>query len=307
MNFSEPAMVDVLGVGASSIDFVYELPATPIPDSPTAKLRISRHVMSPGGQTATTLCTCASLGLRTKYIGTIGNDANGIRLREALDARGVDVSSALVRDAASPYAVILIDEHHGERIVLWDRSPALALRSEDVPEAVLREARVVHVDDVDPETALTVAARARAAGAIVTSDIERVTPHTRDFIEAVTVAIFDEHIMEALAPGQSVEVALRSLRARHDQMLCATQGRRGATLLAGDQVYTAPGYAVATIDTTGAGDVFRGGFIAALLRGDTPQDILRWANAAAAVSCTRLGAIGGVPTADEIETLCRQG
>ena len=116
----------------------------------------------------------------------------------------------------------------------------------------------------------------------------------------VTVAIFDEHIMEALAPGQSVEVALRSLRARHDQMLCATQGRRGATLLAGDQVYTAPGYAVATIDTTGAGDVFRGGFIAALLRGDAPQDILRWANAAAAVSCTRLGAIGGVPTVDEI-------
>jgi sugar/nucleoside kinase (ribokinase family) len=60
---------------------------------------------------------------------------------------------------------------------------------------------------------------------------------------------------------------------------------------------------VEIVDTTGAGDVFRGALIDALLRGDAPHDILRFANAAAAISCTREGAIGGVPTRQEIEAL----
>jgi sugar/nucleoside kinase (ribokinase family) len=74
-------------------------------------------------------------------------------------------------------------------------------------------------------------------------------------------------------------------------------------LLAGDTIYSAPGYTVDVVDTTGAGDVFRGGFITALLRGDGPEQILRFANAAAAVSCTRLGAIAGVPTMEEAQSL----
>jgi sugar/nucleoside kinase (ribokinase family) len=57
------------------------------------------------------------------------------------------------------------------------------------------------------------------------------------------------------------------------------------------------------VDTTGAGDVFRGAFIVALLRGDAPADILRFANAAAAVSCTRPGAVDSVPTVADAESL----
>src|SRR6187200_819087 len=113
-------MLDVLGVGASSIDFVYQLPATPLPDSATAKLRISSHVVSPGGQTATVLCTCAQLGLRTKFVGTVGNDAHAATLLDALTRRGVDTTAAVLKATPSPYAVILVDEQHGERVVLWN-------------------------------------------------------------------------------------------------------------------------------------------------------------------------------------------
>jgi sugar/nucleoside kinase (ribokinase family) len=60
------------------------------------------------------------------------------------------------------------------------------------------------------------------------------------------------------------------------------------------------------VDTTGAGDVFRGAFIRALLRGEAPDAMLRFANAAAALSCTRLGAIGGVPSLEEVERLLRE-
>ena len=76
-------------------------------------------------------------------------------------------------------------------------------------------------------------------------------------------------------------------------------------LLDGDQVYQAPAYPMPVVDTTGAGDVFRGAFIVALLRGDTPDRILRFANAAAAIACTRLGAIAGVPSLVEAQALAR--
>jgi sugar/nucleoside kinase (ribokinase family) len=72
-------------------------------------------------------------------------------------------------------------------------------------------------------------------------------------------------------------------------------------LLVGDRMYMEPAFETTVVDTTGAGDVFRGGFISALLRGDAPKDILRFANAAAAISCSRGGAITGVPSLAETE------
>jgi sugar/nucleoside kinase (ribokinase family) len=77
-------------------------------------------------------------------------------------------------------------------------------------------------------------------------------------------------------------------------------------LLNGDQLFYEPAFQVDTVDTTGAGDVFRGAFIAAFLRGRAPAEILRFANAAAAVSCTRLGAMNGVPTRDEISAMMQR-
>ncbi len=78
-------------------------------------------------------------------------------------------------------------------------------------------------------------------------------------------------------------------------MLCATVGASGAVLLVGDECIAEPGFAVQAVDTTGAGDVFRAAFIYSLLQNASPRDMLRFANAAAAVSCTRAGAMAGVP------------
>jgi sugar/nucleoside kinase (ribokinase family) len=80
-------------------------------------------------------------------------------------------------------------------------------------------------------------------------------------------------------------------------------GAQGALLLDGDRAYRAAPPRVDVVDTTGAGDVFRGAFIVALLRGDPPEAILRFANAAAALSCTRAGALGGVPDLESVNQL----
>jgi sulfofructose kinase len=291
------ASLDVLGVGACAVDEVYRLPAWPSPDGPD-KLRIRNHRRQPGGQTATVMATCAAAGLRAAWVGTLGRDDLGTLVREALETRGVDTSGAVVRDAPGAYAVILVDESRGERVVLWDRDPALRLRADEVPDASLRGARLVHVDDVDEDAAIAVATRARAAGRPVTSDIERVGPRTPELVAAVTVPIFAEHVAEALTGEAAPERALRALRRSHDGLLCVTRGARGAAVLDGGTWIEAPAPPVTVVDTTGAGDVFRGAFIAALLAGATPARILAVATAAAADSCTREGAIPSVPTPD---------
>ena len=298
-------MFDVVGVGANSVDFVYRLPEFPKPDSPTAKLRITHHAIACGGQTATTLCTCAAMGLRVRYVGATGKDDNGRLIRDELSRRGVDITHTAVRDAANASAVILIDDVKGERVVLWDRESRLDLAPGDIDAAGIGNARLLHVDDVDAEASIHAASIARKAGLPVTSDIERVGDRTEALIESVTVPIFAEHALGSLTGERDLERALRALRRRHAGMLCVTLGARGAMLLDGDRLYHEPGFQVAVLDTTGAGDVFRGGFIAALLRGDLPGDILRFANAAAAISCTRLGAINGTPTLEEAQALAR--
>ena len=293
-------MFDVVGVGANSVDYVYRLPEYPRPDSPASKLQIRSHLISCGGQVATTLCTCAAMGLRTAYVGATGSDETGRRMRDELTRRGVNIANAVMRDAVNPYAVILLDDRQGERIVLWDRSPGLTLLADEVPRSLIHGARLLHVDDVDEGASICAATLAREAGLPVTSDLERVTDRTEELVAAVSIPIFAEHVLEPLTGERDFERALRALRRRHSGLLCVTLGAHGAMLLDGDRLHHVLGIKVRVADTTGAGDVFRGAFICAFLRGDAPDAALRFANAAAALSCTRTGAIASVPTLPDV-------
>jgi len=291
---------DVVGVGENSIDLVYRIPAVLTADG---KQPITSYRESAGGQVATALCAAAALGLRTSYVGTFGSDEHGQMVRQQLAARGVDVAWAPVRPVRNRRAVVIVDETSGSRSILWERDPALALTAGDLPRSIIAAARVLHVDDVDVDISLQAAAIARAAERVVTADIDQITARTGALVDAVTHPIMARHVPSALTGEDNLERALRSLRQPHHALLAVTLGSRGAMLLVNDAVHHAPAPPIHAVDTTGAGDVFRGAFIYALLRGDTPEAILRFAAAAAAVSCTREGAIDSVPTLAEIEQL----
>jgi sulfofructose kinase len=294
---------DVLGVGCNSLDRVYRLPASPRAESPTAKLRITSRQETCGGQTATAMAACAALGLKTAYLGAVGHDHNGRVVLSELQQRGVDVSQVLTRGCDNRFAVITVDETSGDRIVLWDRDERLNLAADEITAELIASARVIHVDDEDQEAAITAAQRARGAGLPCTSDIERATPRTRDLIAAVSIPIFAEHVLPELTGESSPGRALRAVRRFHDGLLCVTLGSRGAMLLSGDELVEEPAFAVQAVDTTGAGDVFRAGLIHGLLHGLPPRQMLRFANAAAALSCARAGAIASVPALPAVQAL----
>jgi sulfofructose kinase len=294
---------DVIGIGATSVDYVYRLPVLPEADGPQAKIRISSHRISCGGQTATALATCASLGLRAKFAGVLGSDENGMRIRDELVRRGIDVADAVVHQGLNQFAAILVDERTGERIVLWSRDAGLALGPDELSAELLASARIVHVDDVDQEGAIGAAQKARASGAMVTSDIDRVTDRTEELVRAVTIPILAEHVPPAITGEADMERALRKLRTPEATFVCVTLGRAGAMILDGDRIYREPAFHVDAVDTTGAGDVFRGALMHGLLRRERPSSLLKFANAAAAVSCTRAGAMDAVPSLDDVERM----
>ena len=299
--------LDVLGVGCNSVDHVYRLPASPKADSATAKLRITSHSVMTGGQMATAMAACAGFGLKTAYLGAIGHDHNGRVVRSELQQRGVDVSYLLTRECNNRFAVITVDETNGDRIVLWDRDERLNLSPAEIKAELIASARVVHVDDEDQEAAITAAKLARAAGVPCTSDIDRVTPRTQALIDAVSIPIFAEHVLPAVTGEQDFERGLRAVVTSGHRLACVTLGARGAMLVADGVCIAAPGFVVNAVDTTGAGDVFRAAFIYALLNEFPPQAMLRFANAAAALSCTRAGAIAGVPALAEVKAFATAG
>jgi sugar/nucleoside kinase (ribokinase family) len=298
---------DVLGVGTNSVDTVLRLPHTPQPGTAFSKVHVNDKLICMGGQTATAMAACASLGLRAAYLGPFGSDDHGRRMREALAARGVNLDHAVERDAANHYAVILVNDANGERMVLWGRDARLDLVPSEISADAIASARLVHVDDVDMEAALRAATLARQAGIPVTSDLDRVDERTPDLVRAVSVPIFAEHMTQALTGETDHERGLRKLRREHDGLLCVTLGERGAMALDGDRLVHVPAFHIDPVDTTGAGDVFRGGFILGLLSGWPVERILRFANAAAAASCLVLGAMNGVPARANVERLLAHG
>jgi sugar/nucleoside kinase (ribokinase family) len=306
--------VDVTGVGANSVDYVAVLPAFPQPSAALSKVRMQRHAVMCGGQMATALATCARLGLRSRYVGATGDDANGRLVRDTLGRLDIDVSHLVIHEASNQFAFVLIDERSGERVIFWDRDERLNLDDRELPPAALVSARLVHVDDTDERAAIAAARIARARGLPVTSDIDRVTDRTPELIESVTVAIFAQNVPIELAGGRGdqpvspgeVADALGAMPRRQDQVLCATLGSRGAVALDEEGAHHQPAFSVPVTDTTGAGDVFRGAFIYARLQGWRLDEQLRFANAAAAISCTRLGALASVPSLGEVEKLLRE-
>lgn len=295
---------DVVGVGASCVDQVCRLPVFPEAGGARAKLRMQSQTESCGGQTATALATCASLGLRAAYVGVVGDDDDGRRIRRELDARGIGVDHLVVGSAPTATATILLDPT-GDRIVLWHRDPALCIPPDRLPADVIAGARVVHVDDVDEPAAIAAAAAARGRGIPVTCDIDHVTPATRGLLRFVSHPVFAEGVPLELTGEADQERALRRLRVSHPGRLVVTLGDRGALALDGDALLAMPAFSVSTVDSTGAGDVFRGAYIYAIIKAWPLAAALRFANAAAAVSCTKPGAMGGVPALSEVEALLR--
>jgi sulfofructose kinase len=295
---------DVVAFGLNSIDLVAVVAEYPPPNS---KQRLQRFARMPGGQMATAAATCARLGLRASYIGAFGDDDLGELSRSTLVKEGVDIAAArTVRGATNQFAVILVDARSGERTVLWDRHPALATSAGAVPEAAVTAGRVLMVDCHETAAAAQAARFARAAGIPTVSDIERVRPGIADLLQHLDVVITAQEFPAAFTGHEDLGRAIRIIaREFSAPLVCVTLGAEGSLAWCQGREIRTRAFAVDCVDSTGAGDAFRGAFAAACLLqpGADVESALDYANAVAALNCRGLGARGGLPTRAEVEQL----
>jgi sugar/nucleoside kinase (ribokinase family) len=295
---------DVVGLGLNSIDLVAVVGEYPAPNT---KQRLQRFARHPGGQTATAVAACARLGLTAHYIGRFGDDAFGVESRTSLTSAGVCIDgSRVAAGATNQFAVVIVDGRTGERTVLWDRHPGLTMDAEGVSKDDVTSGRVLIVDCHDTAAAAQAARYARDAGIPTVVDVERVRPGISDLLQHIDALIAAESFPTELtgfdAPGRALEAMAREFGA---PVVCVTLGKEGSLARAGGREIRTPAFAVNCVDSTGAGDAFRGGFAAGCLRspdGDL-EDVLRYANAVAALNCRALGARGGLPEPQEVERL----
>ena len=296
---------DIVAIGLNATDTLIRVPRFPAFDS---KTKILSSALLPGGQAATAAVACRRWGLRSRYVGKIGDDAAGRLQREEFAREGIEVHLIEVPNCASQLAFIIVDQSTGERTILWQRDDRLDLRPEELPQEWIRGARLVQVDGHPCAPAAAAARWAREAGAIVTADLDNLYPGIEALLEGIDFMIGSRDFPERLLGVPDLLESLPEITRRFGcRVSGATLGRDGVLAWDGARFHYCPAFCVDTVDTTGAGDVFHAGFAYALLRGDALPAVLEFACAAAGLNCTALGARGGIRPVSDIEKLQREG
>ncbi|HEU4593917.1 MAG TPA: PfkB family carbohydrate kinase [Pyrinomonadaceae bacterium] len=296
---------DAVGFGLNAVDHLVVVPAYPEYDT---KVRLVEHAQSAGGQTASAMVALRRLGFRTAYAGRFGSDAEGIFGLETLKAEGVDVSRVeVVEGSRTQLAFIIIDARTGERTVIWDRDERLAYTPADAPEGFAARGRVVHMDAHDPPACARVAREARAAGTVVSLDIDNIYAGLEELLPLVDLLISSKEFPRRLTGIDDERAALVETKARlrPTALVGMTLGERGAVLYHEGRFLEAAAFRVpgGCRDTTGAGDAFHAGFLSGLLQGEEMEACLTTACAVAALKCRSLGARAALPTARELNQL----
>lgn len=295
---------DVVVFGENSLDFVGIGPKPPEGADKTALDAFDLYV---GGQAATAAVACARQGLRTRYVGSFGDDDAGRTVRNALARDGVEVLAVERAGAKSRVAMVHVDSATGNRTVFGFRDPALSVAPADLPRGALASGRVLMLDATDLAIAMAGARLAREAGVPTVIDVDHEARGVDDLLAEIDVLIVSESFLAEWRPGRRIGEALRTLAAEfRSAAAIVTLGEQGSLAVAGDREIRTPAFRVQVADTTGAGDAFRGGFVSAWIRMADKPDlrlILEFANATAALNCCAVGAQTGLPRLADVEAL----
>jgi sugar/nucleoside kinase (ribokinase family) len=255
-----------------------------------------------GGQVATAMVALSRWGVKTKYIGKVGEDELGQFSLHSLREEGVEISSVMIEpNATNQFAMIIVDGPTGERTILWNRDQRLMYRQGELRKEEVCSGKLLHLDGHDIHGALLCARWAKEEGIPTIIDLDKVEPLTYELIKEIDFVITSSRFPMLTTGISDQKKALLELQKCIAGFLCATLGHEGAIALLNGEFLHVEGFRVNAVDTTGAGDVFHAGFIYGLLQNWELAEILKFANAVAALKCRDIGGRKGIPSLEEVQ------
>ena len=292
-------MARVLVIGVAVVDFVFQMETLP---TDARKYRAADADIVGGGCAANAAVAIARLGGDAHLGARLGTDRIGDLILE--DLRGERVFTSLVQqtgDARSSFSAVYIDAS-GERQIMNFRGSDLTTEVDWIDQAP--EIDAVLADTRWTEGAIAALALARKRG--IPGIVDAEAPMDAHVLAAASHVAFSRDGLMSFVPDTDLRSALLSASAKLDAWVCVTDGENGVWFVGGQGIEHVPAFDIDAIDTLGAGDVWHGAFALALSENRDASDAIRFANAAAAIKCTKFGGRKGAPTRDELESFLKE-
>lgn len=301
---------DVVGIGVSTLDFlqvVDELPGNELVQ------KSHESIIQGGGPVATAMVALARLGARTAMVDKVGDDWRGRLILEEFIKKRVSVDwIRIAPGSTSSMASILVRRRDGARAITYSPGSAGDLRPEELPEALIAEARILHLNGRHFDASVRAARIARANGVRVSFDggAHRHGGGLGELVRLSDICIVARDFAFAFSGVQDEETAGQRLLDAGPETVVITAGMEGSTLFAkGEPVHHQPAFETGRpVDTTGAGDAYHGAFLHGMLQGLPLPECASLAAAVAGMNTLGLGGRSALPTLHEAgEFLARMG
>lgn len=241
-------------------------------------------------------------------MGTIGDDPFGRFMLEDLERWGVSTEYVRrVPGCVSFHAVVLLNQANASRTCVWSKGTVPPPKESDLNWEALKHAKVLHLDGHMLNAAIAAAKKCREYGVKVSHDAGGAYPGVEKLMPYVDYLIPSEEFALKMSGEKTAEEAAQKLYMTYQpEVLVLTQGSRGGILLDEKGMRHYDCYKVDVKDSNGCGDTFHGAFVAAKIKGMTNDQACRYASAAAAIKCTRLGARYGMANDEECRTFLQE-
>lgn len=296
----------IIVIGSCNTDMVVKANRLPVPGE---TILGGTFYMNPGGKGANQAITAARLGANVIFISKVGYDLFGLQAMEIYKSEKINTDYVFT-DQTKPSGVALISvDSFGENCIIVASGANQSLSPEDIDKAKDRilEADIVLMQlEIPLQTVEYAASLAYDYGKKVILNPAPVSALSNNFLKKV-YAVLPNRIETEMLSGikvvdeNSAYKAAKAISSKGIENVVITLGKEGAFVKERDSFVMTPATEVETIDTTGAGDVFCGAVSVYLSEGHSLIESVRFANAAAAIAVTRMGAQSAIPYRSEVK------
>lgn len=290
----------ILVAGSANMDFVVQASHIPAPGETVLGRGFKTF---PGGKGANQAIACARAGGEaTEMLVALGDDAFAVQIEKSLHAANVHMHTVRVAEQSTGTAFICVSDN-GENAITVAPGANSALRASHLP-ALAGCSHLMLQLETPLETVLAYARAARSEAVTVVLNAAPAQKLPAELLALIDVLVVNANELGALTDDRGT--IFEGLQHIAVPCVIVTLGDRGCCAREGGVFFVQPAFPVASIDTTVAGDTFCGALVARLAKKETLKLAMRFASAAGALACTKLGAQSSIPTHVEVETFLRK-